>query len=857
MPRRAETGHAGLLAVFGVVVTALVVAVSSEQPLRAAAAAPSVSWEGLAGAPHVPVALGQRMIVVLKARSLADRVAAAGGRATDGQERAWTASVLSQQHLLLTRLALQGVNIQPEFSFARVLAGFSAPLDARAVALLERDAAVQGVYPVRVAYPASISSSALTRKNVEASLGNADLALPGYDGRGVTIALLDTGVDRVHPSLLGSVTDGIDVVDPNGDAMPQAPPGRPADLEHHGTELAGILVGDRGPAGTNGVATGATLLPIRVAGWQPDARSGWSIYARTDQLIEGLERAVDPNADGDAHDAARIALVGVAAPFAAFPDDPAARAVAGATRLDTLVVVPAGNDGPAGPGFGSVAGPGGSPSALTVGAADGRSRVQQVQVTLRSGLKVVLARTLPLSGELAPAHGVDGSVVAPGLVHPDADLSSLDSYFTRDGLSLVAGRVALVSAGTDPAAAARNAARAGATAVILYGARLPAGGVPLDEETPVPVVSIPSAAASRLLAAIAHDALTSASIGPARDTANDSADTVAGFSSTGLAFDGRVKPNVVAPGVGVATAEPGAADDGSPRFGTVSGTSAAAAAVAGAAAVLTQARPELDAASLASVLAGEALPLKGENVEAQGAGFVALGRAAAAEIATEPTSLAFGNARVAGWKSAQTIVVRNVSTRTLRVRVTVERSSEGAAAVLFRLPQRVLTLPPGVSHRVTLSAHVTSAPIGAAPAEGDLLVTPVGDSSLRVPWAITFDPAPDTLLGPLSLSSKSFVPSDTAPALLRFQAGRVLSDGALDAVAPVAALRLDLLRGDGSLVGNLVTLRDLLPGRYAFGLTGRGPVGNRLVKGNYIVRVTAVPSLPGPASHAKVAFTIK
>ncbi len=857
MPRRVESGHAGLLALFGALVTVLLVAASGEQSLRAAAVSPGVSWQGLVGAPHTPVGLGQRMIVVLKAHSLADRVAVAGGRATTAQERAWTASVLSQQHLLLTRLALQGVNIQPEFSFARVIAGFSAPLDARALALLERDDAVRGVYPVRVAYPASITSDALSRKNLASSLGNADLALPGYDGRGVTIALLDTGVDRVHSSLLGSVTEGIDIVDPDGDATPQAPPGRPAELEQHGTELAGVLVGDRGPVGTNGVATGATVLPIRVAGWQPDARGGWSLYARTDQLIEGLERAVDPNADGDAHDAARIALVGVVAPFAAFADDPEARAVAGALRLDTLVVAPAGNDGPAGPGFGSIAGPGGSPDALTVGAADVRSRVQQVQVTLRSGLNVVLARTLPLSSALAPTHHVGGPLAAPGLVNPDADLTSLDSYFTRDGLSVVAGRVALVPGGSDPAGVARSAARAGASAVVLYGSRLPAGGVPLDEGTPVPVVSIPPAAAAKLLAAIVRGASTSASIGAAADAENDVADRVAGFSSTGLAFDGRVKPDLVAPGVGVATAEPGAADDGSPRFGTVSGTSAAAAAVAGAAAVLTQARPELDAASLRSVLAGTSIPLAGEAVTAQGAGLVSLARAAAAEVATEPTSLAFGNARRGGSERVQSVVVRNVSTRTLRVAMSVKRTSAGAAAVLFKSSPRVVTLRPGGSRRVRITALVASSPVGTAAAEGTVVVAPVGGSRLRIPWTITFEAAPDTLLGPLSLSAKSFVPSDAAPALLRFQAGRVLSDGALDVVVPVALLRLDLLRGDGSFLGTLVTLRDLLPGRYAFGLTGRGPVGNQLSKGTYTVRVTAIASSPGPPSRAQVTFTIK
>ena len=85
-------------------------------------------------------------------------------------------------------------------------------------------------------------------------------------------------------------------------------------------------------------------------GWQPDAGGGISVYSRTDQLLAGLEAAVDPNADGDAHDAARIALVGLVEPFASFPDGPLARAAAGALSLDVLVVAPAGNDGAAGPG---------------------------------------------------------------------------------------------------------------------------------------------------------------------------------------------------------------------------------------------------------------------------------------------------------------------------------------------------------------------------------------------------------------------------------------------------------------------------------------------------------------------------
>jgi subtilisin family serine protease len=841
----------------GATVTVLLLA-SKREPILAAEPVSPVRWQGLVGdGPRPSVNVGQRMIVVLKAPSLADRVVAHGGVVSDTREQAWTSSLLAQQRLLRSRLEVQGVEIHPEFAFSHVLSGFSAPLDATAVSLLERDSAVQGVYPVRVAYPASVSSDALDRRVLASAVGNTDLSLPGYDGRGVTIALLDTGVDRLHPSLVGSFTHGIDVVDPSGDATAQAPPGRPGDVERHGTELAGILVGDRGPPVSSGVARGAGVLPVRIAGWQPDGRGGFAVYSRTDQLIEGLERAVDPNGDGDAHDAARIALVGVAAPYAGFADDPAARAVAGALQLDTLVVTPAGNDGFAGPAFGSISGPGGSPAALTVGAADMRSHAQLVRVALRSGLQVVLDRELPLTGELAPSRALTSVIAAPALVRTRASFAQLGSYFSRDGLSLVAGRAALVPAGSSPAATARGAARAGATAVLLYGARLPPGGLPLDEDTPVPVVSIPAVAADRLLATIARGVEAAVSIGTAQDADNDTAASVASFSSTGLAYDGRVKPDVVASGVGIATAEPRSERGGSTRYGTVNGSSAAAAAVAGAAAVLAEARPTLQGSQLRSILIGSARRIPGASVTEEGAGLVSLGGAAAAELTAEPATLALGNALVRGAKRFQSIVVRNVTTRSLRVRVRFAPSAQGAAPVEFHAVPARFTIPVGKGRRVRVKATVKADPIGTAPAEGSVILVPFAGAPVHVPWAMTFAEPPDAVLGPLRLSTDSFAPSDAGPALLTFRAGQLVREAGRDAIEPIALLTLDLLNSEGDELGTLATLRDLLPGRYAFGLTGRTPAGNTLAKGRYRIRVTAQPSLGGPADRAVVRFTIR
>ena len=172
----------------------------------------------------------------------------------------------------------------------------------------------------------------------------------------MTVALLDTGVDLVHPYIRGALIPGFDVLDPGGDASARQNPTAPGRPERHGTEMAGLVVGSNGPDELHGVAPDAVLMPIRIAGWQPDTSGGVSVYGRTDQLLAGLELAVDPNEDGDAHDAARVALVGVVEPFAAFTDGPLAAAAAGASALDTLVVAPAGNDGPAGPAYGSIGG---------------------------------------------------------------------------------------------------------------------------------------------------------------------------------------------------------------------------------------------------------------------------------------------------------------------------------------------------------------------------------------------------------------------------------------------------------------------------------------------------------------------
>src|SRR6266511_3673127 len=140
---------------------------------------------------------------------------------------------------------------------------------------------------------------------------------------------------------------------------------------------------------------------------------------------------------------------------------------------------------PAGPGYGSVAGPGGAPAALTVGALDLRPHYGQIRVVLRAALHVEFDGTRPLAGAVTPAEAIDAGIGAPRArttapIGYRGAIPLLD-FFDRRGLSLVAGRVALLRAGADSGGSVANAARAGAVAVLFYGADLPAGGIGLDE----------------------------------------------------------------------------------------------------------------------------------------------------------------------------------------------------------------------------------------------------------------------------------------------------------------------------------------------------------------------------------------
>jgi len=315
--------------------------------------------------------------------------------------------------------------------------------------------------PVRAAYP-SHSASDPVRVRSRRRPARPEIPLSDVDGRGVTIALPRYGRRPGAPFLRGRVT-GESTSSRRRRSARRAEAGRACDARSSTGRR--WRVSSSAPAGRErlaGVAPGASLLSIRVAGWQRDAGRAVVGVRRTDQILAALERAVDPNGTATPTTLPRIALSHSRSrsPPSRFAP---ARAAAGALRLDTLVVVPAGNDGPQGRLRQRVG------AGRRAGGADGRRRGSRARYgeygsfsvrasrwrsTERGRLRARSSRRVRSTSAWAPAGANDRGL--KGSAAPSAA-----RLLRRRGFSLVASRAALVPVTSDPALTVANAARRG------------------------------------------------------------------------------------------------------------------------------------------------------------------------------------------------------------------------------------------------------------------------------------------------------------------------------------------------------------------------------------------------------------
>ncbi|MGW7413428.1 S8 family serine peptidase [Streptomyces sp. NPDC054863] len=171
----------------------------------------------------------------------------------------------------------------------------------------------------------------------------------GFDGTGVKVAVLDTGVDATHPDLADRIVESRSFV-----------PGETARDGHgHGTHVASTVLGSGAASGGKyrGAAPGARLVVGKVLG---DDGSG-----SDSSVIEGMDWA--------ARSGAKVVSMSLGGGDGADGTDPLSTAVNELTaQTGVLFTVAAGNSGPAATTVGS---PGAADAALTVGAVDSADKV--------------------------------------------------------------------------------------------------------------------------------------------------------------------------------------------------------------------------------------------------------------------------------------------------------------------------------------------------------------------------------------------------------------------------------------------------------------------------------------------------
>jgi subtilisin family serine protease len=150
----------------------------------------------------------------------------------------------------------------------------------------------------------------------------------GFDGAGVTIAIVDSGVLATHEDLAGKVAPGIDFY-AGSEAAPAGDSnyGR-LDPNGHGTHVAGIAAAADNSLGGLGGAPGASILPVRVLG----ATGSGS----TSDVVDGIIWAADPLKGGA--DVISLSLGG------SYCSPSEQEAVEYAEREGAIVVAAAGND---------------------------------------------------------------------------------------------------------------------------------------------------------------------------------------------------------------------------------------------------------------------------------------------------------------------------------------------------------------------------------------------------------------------------------------------------------------------------------------------------------------------------------
>jgi len=421
----------------------------------------------------------------------------------------------------------------------------------------------------------------------------------GYDGSGIVVSIIDTGIDLNHPDLEGQIIGGYDFVD--NDEIPE-------DTNGHGTQVAGIIASN---GNLKGIAPNSKILMYKVS------EDGESVPSHL--IIKAIEKSIEDNAD--------IINISLGINQTNTKID---QVVNKAVKNNIFVVTAAGNFGPE---LSTIGSPGINPNAITVGAT-----FNNVTSSLVSTFEIEdkTFNVFPMVGTQALTEPITSQIIF-GKYGRANDLLEND----------VEGSILLIERGSDIeneiiyfSDKEKNAANVGARAIIVYNnepgiffGELIHEYVDEGYEPTIPALSV-----SRDDGLIIKEILQSGTKGTLDVFYHP--DFVAYFSSRGPVSPFYIKPDLVAPGAFINTT------DINGEYKISSGTSFAAPHVAGTAALILQKNPELTPQELKSILMTTSEIVYDQfddrfPIEVSGNGRIDASKAINAELIIMPPNLIF------------------------------------------------------------------------------------------------------------------------------------------------------------------------------------------------------------------------
>ncbi len=673
-----------------------------------------------------------------------------GGPTADGNS---VASIQAEKTRFINAATAAGVHYTERRSYETLFNGYAVKAGPSERAALATLPGVKAIWRIDVIQAPEFNPGAGAAPDLAAAIAmtGADVVQNtlGITGAGVKVAVMDTGIDYDNADLGGDgVTRSNSAVFPTGrvikgwdfvgDAFTGSetpvPDPYPDDCFGHGTHVAGIV-------GANGVVKGVAP-EVRFGSYRVFGCNG---STTSDIMLAAMERAY--------RDGMQVLNMSIGASNQ-WPQYPTAAAASRLVKKGMVVVASIGNNGPGGnPADGPYAAGAPGTGAEVIGVASyDNTRVTQPSFTV-SPDNAAFGYS-PASG--APTPPTSGSLP---MARTGTPASTADGCVALPAGSLT-GMAVLIRRGTCGFyVKAFNAQTAGASAVVLYnnaaGFVNPtvAGAPPIT----IPVVMVTAADGVVIDGRIAGGATTMIWTNQITTTANPTGGLISSFSSFGMAADLTLKPDIGAPGGSIYSTVP--LEQGG--HGNNSGTSMASPHVAGAAALLLQAKSGkhkdgISALAVRARLQNSAKPSNWSGnpglgfldyAHRQGAGLLDIEDAILATVDVTPGKLSLGES--AAGPQTRRLTIRNNGSSSVTFDLTdVTALATGpksqvnfATVSTFLAPATVVfsatsvTVPAGKSR--TVDATIT-APAGPDLGQygGYIVLTPQGSGqTYRVPYA--------------------------------------------------------------------------------------------------------------------------